>query len=84
MKKNSHRPNREQIKTKREADKQAQRKLRQDGQDKGLKEPSHATISNRKCEYKSVEQERCARNEAVAEKIRIFRAKPPVLLKGCP
>ena len=80
MKKTSRRPNREQIKAKRETYKQAQRKLRQDEQAKGLNVPSHATISNRKCEYKSVEQERCVRNEAVAEKIRIFRAKLPVLL----
>ncbi len=80
MSKPSRRPNNKQIKAKRKAYKQAQRELRQDEQAKGLKLPSHATISNRKCEYKSVEQERCVRNEAVAEKIRIFRAKLPVLL----
>ena len=55
--------------------------MRQDDKAKGLKGSSHATISNHKCEYKSVEQERCARNEVVAEKMRIFRAKLPVLLK---
>lgn len=55
--------------------------MRQDEQAKGLKVPSHATISNHTCEYKSVEQERCAGNEAVSGKMRIFRAKLPVLLK---
>lgn len=82
MSKPSRRPNREQIKAETKQYKQAQRLLRQDEKDKGLKVPSHATISNHKCEFKSVEEERCARNEAVAEKMGIFRAKLPVLLKA--
>jgi hypothetical protein len=61
------RPNRAQIKEKREQYKQAQKKLRQDEKAKGLYAASHSTISNHKCEYESVEQERLTRNEAVAE-----------------
>jgi len=81
MRNPSCRPNREQIKAKRKQYKEAQRKLRQAEKAKGLKAPSHATISNHKCAYGSVEEERCARNEAVAEQMRIFRSKLPVLLK---
>jgi hypothetical protein len=81
MSKPSRRPNNKQIKAKRAQYKQVQSKLRQDEKARGLKAPAHATISNHKCEYQSVEQERRARNEVVAEKIRIFRAKLPVLLK---
>lgn len=81
MKKTSHRPNREQIKAQIKQRKLAQKKLRQDKKANGLRASSHATISNAKCEYETVEQERDARNEAVAEKIRIFRAKMPVLLQ---
>lgn len=81
MSKPSRRPNREQIKAKRKEYKEAQGKLREEEKSNGLKSPSHATISNHKCAYKSVEEERYARNEAVAEQVRIFRAKLPVLLK---
>jgi hypothetical protein len=81
MSKPGRRADREQIKAKRKQYKEAQRKLRQDEKAKGLKAPSHATISNHKCAYSSVEEERFARNEAVAEQVRIFRAKLPVLLK---
>ncbi len=81
MSKPSDRPNRDQIKEKRKQYKQAQKKLRQDEKAKGFHAPSHSTISNHTCEYESVEQERLSRNEVVAEKIKIFRAKLPVLLK---
>jgi hypothetical protein len=77
----SRRPNNKQIKGQRQQYQQAQRKLRQNEKAMGLKAPAHATISNHKCEYQSVEQERCVRNEAVAEKTRIFRAQLPILLK---
>jgi hypothetical protein len=66
MSKPSRRANREQIKARRKEYKEAQRKLRQDEKAKGLKVRSHATISNHKCAYSSVEEERMARNEAVA------------------
>ena len=39
-----------------------------------------ASIANRKSEYKSVEQEREARVDAVSEQVKVFRAKLPVLL----
>jgi hypothetical protein len=81
MKKTSRRPKREQIKAQIKQRKHAQKKLRQDEKAKGLQAPSHATISNGKCKYESIEQEYNARNEAVAEKMGIFRAKMPVLLK---
>lgn len=77
----SGRPNREQIKETREQYRQAQRKLRQDEKTKGLHASSHSTISNHKCEYESIEQERLSRNEVVAETIRVFRTNLPVLLK---
>ena len=81
MSKPSRRPNREQIKAKRKEYKRAQRQLRQDAKDKGLRVPSHATISNHKCEFDSVEQERGSRNEAVVENARLIRANLPALLK---
>jgi len=41
---------------------------------------SHATISNHKCDCKNVEEERLLRNEAIAEQVKIFHSKLPVLL----
>jgi hypothetical protein len=81
MSKISRRPNREQIKEQIKQYKQAQKELRQDEKAKGFHTHSHSTISNHKCEYENVEQERLIRNDAVAEKIRIFRSKLPVLLR---
>jgi hypothetical protein len=81
MSKPGRRPNREAIKAKRKEYKEAQKKLRQAEMAKGHKAPSRSTISNHKCEYKSVEEEKWVRNEAVSDKIRIFRDKLPVLLK---
>ncbi|MBW1997650.1 MAG: transposase family protein [Deltaproteobacteria bacterium] len=45
-----------------------------------MKPPSKAAIPNRKCAYKTVEEEQKARQDATTEQIRIFRAKLPVLL----
>jgi hypothetical protein len=81
MSKTSCRPNREQIKEQIKQYKQAQKRLRRDKKAKGFHAQSHSTISNHKCEYGSIEQEALTRNEAVAEKIRIFQAKLPVLLQ---
>ena len=80
MSKISRRPNREKIKAQRRQYKQAQRKLRQDEKSKGLVSPCHGTISNCKCRYESVEEERHVRNDVVAQKVKIFRSKLPVLL----
>jgi len=81
MSKPSQRPNREEIKAKIKAYKKAQRELRQDEKSKGLQSSSHGTVSNGKSRYESVEDERRARNEVVAEKMGIFRSKLPILLK---
>ena len=81
MSKPSRRPNREEIKAKIKAHKKAQRKLRQNEKAKGLQSASHGTISNCKSRYESVEDERRGRNEVVSEKMGIFRAKLPILLK---
>jgi len=81
MSKPSRRPNREEIKAERKQYKQAQKKLRQEEEAYGVQTASHGTISNCKSRYENTEEERLARNEATAEKIRIFRSKLPVLLK---
>ena len=39
------------------------------------------TSPNRKSEYKTAEEELCARNEAVTEQVRVWRSFLPVLLK---
>ena len=80
MSKPSRRPNREEIKAQRKERKRAQKALREELKRKGLECSSHATISNHKCDYQDVEEERAARNEAVWEQLKVFRAKLPVLL----
>jgi len=81
MSKPSRRPNREQIKAQRRERKRAQRTLREQLRSQGLSGSSHGTISNHKSQYETVEEERSARNEAVAEQVGIFRSKLPMLLK---
>lgn len=81
MKKTSRRPNREKIKAERKQFKKAQRQLRQDEKAMYLHTSSHGTISNSKSRYETVEEEGRIRNAAVAEKMSIFRAKLPILLK---
>ena len=81
MSKASRRPNREQIKAKSKERKQAEKKLREDNRSAGLKTASAATITNGKSQYTSVEHERDARNEAIAEKVRFIRSKLPALVK---
>lgn len=81
MKKPSRRPNSEKIKAERKQFKEAQRQLRQDEKARDLRTSSHGTISNSKSRYETVEEEERSRNAAVAEKMSIFRAKLPILLK---
>lgn len=81
MKKLSRRPNREIIKAKRKEFKKAQKQLCQDEKAMNLHTSSHGTISNCKSRYGNVEEEGRIRNEAVAEKMSIFRAKLPILLR---
>ena len=80
MSKPSRRANREEIKAHRKERKRAQKALRDELKRKGLECSSHATISNHKCAYQDVEEERAGRNEAVWEQLKVFRAKLPVLL----
>jgi len=80
MSKPSRRPNREQIKAQRKERKRAQKTLREELKRQGFNGSSHGTISNHKCEYKNVEEERAGRNEATWEQLSVFRAKLPVLL----
>lgn len=81
MSKPSARPHREQIKRIREERKQAYRELRSRQRAEGLVGQPKPSIPNRVCEYKSVEEEKAARMEAVTEQMRVFRAQLPVLLK---
>lgn len=81
MSKPSRRPNREEIKAQRKQFKKAQKKLRQDEKAKGLQPSSHQTISNCKSRFETVDEEGRVRNEVVAEKMKLFRSKLPILLK---
>jgi len=80
MSKPSRRPNREEIKRKRKQKKWAENVLRAHQKAEGLIPLPSATISNCKSEYKTVEEEKEARIEAVTEQVRIFRSKLPILL----
>lgn len=75
------RANQKQIKERRDQYNKARSELRQKQTAQGLRTPSHATISNHKCDYESVEAECHVRNAAVSESIGIFRSKLPILLK---
>ncbi len=77
----SRRPNREEQKAQRKDRRRAQRELRSKQELEGLTPAPRATISNHKCRYESVGEERSARNEATWDQLKVFRAKLPVLLK---
>jgi len=77
----SRRPDREEIKQQRKEKKMAEKLLRARQKAEGLLPPAKAAIPNRRCRYKSVEEEQRARQDAVTEQIRVFRAKLPVLLQ---
>ena len=47
----------------------------------GLQSPTTTTISNGKCEWKTVDEEQNARQQAVEEQIKVYRAVLPTLLK---
>jgi len=81
MSKPSRRPGREAIKAQRKERKKAQRKLRAEQRAQGFDVPSSATISNRKCPCKTVEEEKEMREDAVKQQIKIYRAALPVLLR---
>jgi hypothetical protein len=54
--------------------------LRERQKAEGLTAPGASSASNAKSEYKTVEEELEAREDATVEQIRVFRAKLPVLL----
>lgn len=80
MSKPSRRPNREAIKEQRKERKQAQGQLRQRQKAAGLDVAARPSISNRKSPYKSEEEERAARLDAVSQQTKTYRAMLPVLL----
>jgi len=64
MSKPSRRPNRDAIKQQRKDRKKAQKALRKRQKSQGLVTQNKASMSNRKCEYETVEQEEAARVDA--------------------
>jgi hypothetical protein len=81
MNKVGRRPSTEEIKKIRREKKKAAKQLRVRQKAEGLVAPNKASMPNCKCRYKSVAEERQARQDAVSEQIGVFRAKLPVLLK---
>ena len=81
MSKPSRRPNREEIKRQRKEARNADKQLRQRMKEKGLVVPAGFSVSNRKSQYKTVEEETQARQEAVTEEAKVLKANLPVLLK---
>lgn len=80
MSKRSRRPGREAIKARRKEHKKAQRELRQRQKEEGLSVPVQSSMPNRTCPYKTEEQERAARGDAVSQQIKVYRCLLPVLL----
>jgi len=78
------RPNREEIQRIRRENNKAEKELRARQNAEGLNLPSKVAIPNRTCRYKTVEEEKRARQDATTEQIRVFRAKLPVLHPGQP
>ena len=81
MSKPSRRPNREHIKEQRKRAKKAQKALRAQQQAQGLNPPSQSTLPNHTCQYKTIEEEKHARIEAITDQTKILQAKLPILLK---
>jgi hypothetical protein len=77
----SGRPDRQEIKRLRKERRQAFKELRCRQRAEGLVGKPKPCIPNRVCEYETVEEEKAARLDAVAEQIRVFRSQLPVLLK---
>jgi hypothetical protein len=81
MSKPGCRPNREAIKRQKKEKKRAEKTLRERQRAEGLKPLIRTSMPNRKCVYRSVEEEQEARQDATAEQVRVFRSKLPILLK---
>ena len=81
MSKPSRRPNREAIKAQRKGAKKTWEVLRERLKAEGLEPHPKPTIPNRTCAFKTVEEEKEARTEAVTDHMKILRAKLPILLR---
>lgn len=81
MRKLGRRPNREEINTQRREKKKAEKALRERQKAEGLLPPGKTSMPNCKCRYKAVAEEKEARQEAVSEQLKAFRAKLPILLR---
>lgn len=77
----SRRHGREELNQQKVARRRAARDLRQRQAASGLTRLPTATITNGKSEWTTVEEEKQARHEAVAEQIKVYRSVLPVLLR---
>ncbi len=80
MSKSSRRPNREAIKEKSKERKALFTALRKQQESEGIEPLVRPSTPNRKSPYRTEDEERMARNNAVTDSMRILRAKLPVLL----
>jgi len=69
------------IKAQRTKRNKAHSELRRTQKAAGLIAPPSATISNGKCSYDNVEEEKAARQDAVTQQIKVYRSMLPILLK---
>lgn len=80
MSKRSRRPGRDAIKAQKKEREKAQRELRQRQKEQGFIVPVQPSMPNRTCPYKTEEEERAARGDAVSGQIKVYRSLLPVLL----
>lgn len=81
MAKSGNRPGQEEIKAQIKKKTKTEKDLREKLKAQGFKIKPKTTTPNRKCKYKTTMEERCARNEAVIDQVRVYRSKLPLLLK---
>lgn len=81
MSKPSRCPNRESIKEKSKERKKLFKDLRKQQKNEGIESLGVSSIPNRKSPYRTEDEERMARNDAVTDSMRILRAKLSVLLR---
>lgn len=79
--KTGSRRSRQAIKEQQQQRRGAQKKLRKRQRDAGLEPRMPPALPNRKSDYKTVEHEQQARQEAVQAQLRLMRAKLPILLR---
>jgi len=72
---------REELKSKKQALRKAARALRERQAAQGLEPRQKTTIGNGICEWKTVEEEKQARQETAEEQLRVYRSVLPQLLK---